>query len=408
LGACAAAAACAVAAGCSANGAFSSAVSGASATSASTPARSGSPQGTAKGTANDGAPTIAAPGAACVAQVYRQLTLAQRVGQLFLVAVPADLAGSDTVQAVDAYHFGSVLLPKNDDGTAALSSATAAIQALAPTATGGVRFLVAANQEGGEIQQLSGPGFDVMPSELVQGTWATSALQAQAQTWGSQLRAAGVNLNLAPVMDVVPTATAASNAAIGALDREFGSDPQANGAHGVAYIKGMAEAGVASVAKHFPGLGRVSGNTDFTSDVVDNVTTANDPYLDSFRAVVNAGVPYVMVAEATYTKIDPSHLAVFSPVIMRLLRTGLGFKGVILSDDLGEAAAVASIPAAQRAIDFLNAGGDLITSQDIGPAEQMAAAVVAQASSSPSFRAIVDDDAQRVLAAKQAQGLLPC
>jgi beta-N-acetylhexosaminidase len=410
LAACAAAAAaaCAVAAGCSANGAFSSAVSGASSIPASTPARSSSPQGTAKGAAQDGAPTIAAPGAACVTQVYRRLTLAQRVGQLFLVAVPADLAGSETVQAVDAYHFGSVLLPKNDDGTAALSSATAAIQALAPTATGGVRFLVAANQEGGEIQQLSGPGFDVMPSELVQGTWTTSALRAQAQTWGGQLRAAGVNLNLAPVMDVVPTATAASNAAIGALDREFGSDPQANGAHGVAYIKGMAAAGVASVAKHFPGLGRVSGNTDFTSDVVDNVTTANDPYLDSFRAVVTAGVPYVMVAEATYTQIDPSHLAVFSPVIMRLLRNGLGFQGVILSDDLGEAAAVASIPAAQRAIDFLDAGGDLITSQDIGPAEQMAAAVVAQASASPSFRAIVDDDAQRVLAAKQAQGLLPC
>ena len=395
--------ACAVA-GCSANDPVSGAISGASSTHGSTPARSSSAQGTSK----DDAPTVAAPGTACVEQVYRQLTLAQRVGQLFLVAVPADLAGSETVQAVDAYHFGSVLLPKNDDGTAALSAAAAAIQALAPTATGGVRFLVAANQEGGEIQQLSGPGFDVMPSELVQGTWTTSALRAQAQTWGSQLRAAGVNLNLAPVMDVVPTATAASNAAIGALDREFGSDPQANGAHGVAYIKGMAAAGVASVAKHFPGLGRVSGNTDFTSDVVDTVTAANDPYLDSFRAVVNGGVPYVMVAEATYTQIDPSHLAVFSPVIMRLLRNGLGFQGVILSDDLGEAAAVASIPAAQRAIDFLDAGGDLITSQDIGPAEQMAAAVVAQASSSSSFRVIVDDAAQRVLAAKQAQGLLPC
>jgi beta-N-acetylhexosaminidase len=271
-----------------------------------------------------------------------------------------------------------------------------------------VRFLVAANQEGGEIQQLSGPGFGVMPSELVQGTWTTSALRAQAQTWGSELHAAGVNLNLAPVMDVVPQATAASNQPIGALDREFGYDPQGNGEHGVAYVAGMAAAGVASVAKHFPGLGRVIGNTDFTSDVVDTVTTADDPYLGSFRAVVNAGVPYVMVAEATYTQIDPSHLAVFSPVIMRLLRNGLGFQGVILSDDLGEAAAVASIPAAQRAIDFLDAGGDLITSQDIGPAEQMAAAVVAQASASPSFRATVDADAKRVLAAKQAQGLLSC
>jgi beta-N-acetylhexosaminidase len=344
-----------------------------------------------------------------VAQVYKQLTLAQRVGQLFVVGVASDdLAGPATVQAVDTYHFGSVLLPKNDDGTAAMASAAAAIQALAPTATGGVRFLVAANQEGGEIQQLTGPGFDVMPSELVQGTWTASALRAQAETWGSELHAAGVNLNLAPVMDVVPEATAASNAPIGALDREFGSDPQSNGEHGVAYVQGMAKAGVASVAKHFPGLGRVTGNTDFTSDVVDTVTTANDPYLDSFRAVVNAGVPYVMVAEATYTRIDPSHLAVFSPVIMQLLRNGLGFKGVILSDDLGEAAAVASVPAAQRAIDFLDAGGDLVTSQDIGPAEQMAAAVVAEASSDASFRTIVDDATERILAAKQAQGLLPC
>ena len=117
------------------------------------------------------------------------------------------------MQAVDQYHFGSVLLPKNAYGTEALASATAAIQGLAPTATGGVRFLVAANQEGGEVQQLTGPGFDVMPSELVQGTQATSGLRAQAQTWGGELRAAGVNLNLAPVMDVVPQATAASNAA---------------------------------------------------------------------------------------------------------------------------------------------------------------------------------------------------
>jgi beta-N-acetylhexosaminidase len=344
-----------------------------------------------------------------VAQVYQQLTLAQRVGQLFLVAVgPGDLAGPATVQAVDAYHFGSVLLPENDEGTAALASATAAIQSLAPTATGGVRFLVAANQEGGEVQQLTGPGFDVMPSELVQGTQATSALRAQAQTWGSELHAAGVNLNLAPVMDVVPEATAASNAPIGALDREFGYDPQTNGEDGVASVQGMASAGVASVAKHFPGLGRVTGNTDFTSDVVDTVTTANDPYLDSFRAVINAGVPYVMVAEATYTKIDPSHLAVFSPVIMSLLRNGLGFKGVIVSDDLGQAAAVASTPVAQRAVDFLDAGGDLITSQSIQPAEQMAAAVLAEASSNPAFRSTVDDAAERVLAAKQAQGLLPC
>jgi beta-N-acetylhexosaminidase len=343
-----------------------------------------------------------------VTQVYGELTLAQRVGQLFLVAPTADIAGSGTKTALAQYHFGSILLPKNADGTTSLAAATAAIQALAPADTHDVRFLIGANQEGGTIQQLSGPGFDVMPSALVQGTWTTSALRTQATVWGTQLHAAGVNLNLAPVMDTVPTGTASTNAPIGELDREFGSDPQSNGEHGVAFIDGMAEAGVASVIKHFPGLGRVVGNTDFTSNVVDSVTTSTDPYLQSYRDGIDAGVPYVMVAEATYTKIDPAHLAVFSPVIMGLLRNGLGFSGVIVSDDLGVAAAVASIPAGQRALDFLNAGGDLITSQALAPAEQMASTVLATASSNSAFRTTVDDAARRILAAKQGQGLLPC
>jgi beta-N-acetylhexosaminidase len=360
------------------------------------------------GTSQGDPPTTASPATACVTQVYGQLTLAQRVGQLFLVAPTADIAGSGTQTALARYHFGSILLPKNDDGTSSLAAASAAIQALAPADTHNVRFLIGANQEGGEIQQLSGPGFDVMPSALVQGSWTTSALRTQASIWGSQLHAAGVNLNLAPVMDTVPAGTASTNAPIGELDREFGSDPQTNGEHGVAFVDGMAEAGVASVIKHFPGLGRVVGNTDFTSNVVDSVTTSTDPYLQSYRDAVDAGVPYVMVAEATYTKIDPSHLAVFSPVVMGLLRNGLGFNGVIVSDDLGQAAAVASVPAGQRALDFLDAGGDLITSQSIAPAEEMASTVLATASSDSAFRATVDAAARRVLAAKQAQGLLPC
>jgi len=399
-------------AACSANGAVSgtptSAGAGAATNSAvGTGAASPTPTG-ADSPSPTGAPATTSAATACVTQVYGELTLAQRVGQLFLVAPTADIAGSGTQTALAQYHFGSILLPKNADGTTSLAAATAAIQALAPADTHDVRFLIGANQEGGTIQQLSGPGFDVMPSALVQGTWTTSALRTQANAWGAQLHAAGVNLNLAPVMDTVPVGTASTNAPIGELDREFGSDPQSNGEHGVAFIDGMAEAGVASVIKHFPGLGRVVGNTDFTSNVVDSVTTSTDPYLQSYRDGIDAGVPYVMVAEATYTKIDPAHLAVFSPVIMGLLRNGLGFSGVIVSDDLGVAAAVASIPAGQRALDFLNAGGDLITSQSLAPAEEMASTVLATASSNSAFRATVDSAARRILAAKQVQGLLPC
>ena len=290
------------------------------------------------------------------------------------------------------------------------------MQALGTANDGGVRMFIAANQEGGQVQQLTGPGFSVMPSALTQGTWPTAMLRSAAAGWARELRAAGVNFDLAPVMDVVPAATAASNAPIGALDREFGSTPVGNGAHGAAFITGMASAGVATAAKHFPGLGRVTGNTDFTANVVDNVTTPDDPDLGSFRAAVAAGAPFVMVALATYTLIDRTQLAVFSPTVMKLVRSGsgsgsgsgLGFGGVIMSDDLGDALAVQSIPAASRAISFLTAGGDMITSQSLAPAQTMAAAVLAKAASSPSFRAVVDAAAQRILAAKQAFGLLSC
>jgi len=388
--------ACAVTAGCTSGGA---------------PAGSGAPgrPGDAGSSAPPGdSPTTASPAAACVAQVLGNLTLAQRVGQLFLVGVDGDVAGPGLTAAERSYHFGSLLLNKTTIGTEALATQTAAMQELAPSGTSGVRFFIAANQEGGEIQQLSGPGFTTIPSELEQGTWEPSTLRKAATGWGSDLRAAGVNLDLAPVMDVVPPGKAASNAPIGALDREFGFDPVTNGQHGTAFIQGMTAAGVMTVAKHFPGLGQVTGNTDFTPDVVDNVTTANDPYLNSFRAAVGAGVPMMMVALATYTQIDPNELAAFSPAVMRLLRKGLGFSGVIVSDDLGQAAAVQAIPLATRATGFLSAGGDLITSQSLAPAEQMAAAVLTRASGNAAFRATVDAAAQRVLAAKQAAGLLPC
>jgi beta-N-acetylhexosaminidase len=401
--------ACAFIAGCAGGGASASpAVPADTArpTGAAAPARTGTASAPSA-TTGAGSPTTGSP-AACVAQALGNLTLAQRVGELFIVGVDGNIAGPELTAAERTYHFGSLLLNKTAAGTGALAAQTAAMQELAPADTSGVRLFIAANQEGGQIQQLTGPGFATMPSALVQGSWSLSMLRGSATRWGTDLRAAGVNLDLAPVMDVVPQGSAASNAPIGALDREFGFDPATNGEHGTAFIQGMAAAGVMTVAKHFPGLGRVAGNTDFTSNVVDNVTTASDPYLNSFRTAIGAGVPMVMVALATYTKIDPAELAVFSPTVMRLLRNGLGFNGVIVSDDMGEAAAVQAVPVGARAIDFLTAGGDLVTSQSLAPAEQMAAAVLAKASGNAAFRATVDAAAQRVLAAKQAAGLLPC
>jgi beta-N-acetylhexosaminidase len=347
----------------------------------------------------------------CAARVFSRMTEAQRVGQLFMVGLAGDESGPALAHAVRAYHFGSVLFGTNSTaGLAGTRLVTSAVQSLASAgATANVRFFIAANQEGGNVQALRGPAFQAIPSALAQGQLRPAALRRQAAAWGSELRSAGVNLDLAPVMDVVAPGTDRQNQPIGTLQREFGHAPATVAAHGVAFIRGMEQAGVATTAKHFPGLGRVYGNTDFTSGVVDTTTTPGDPYLQPYQAAIGAGVPFVMVSLATYTRIDPHHLAVFSPRVMgTMLRQQLRFQGVIVSDDMGVAVAVAGIPPATRAIGFLTAGGDLITSQTLTAATAMDNAVLGQAAADPTFRDQVSSAVMRVLAAKQAYGLLPC
>ncbi len=352
-----------------------------------------------------------APARSCADRVLARLTLPQRVGQLFVVGLAGSVLDAATANAIRAYHFGSVSFIATDTaGVAGVAAVSRAVQSLSsPQVTGGVRFFVAANQEGGEVQALQGPGFATMPSAVAQGMLAPAQLQRLARTWGQELRTAGVNLNFAPVMDVVPAADTTQNAPIGQLMREFGHTPAGVASHGVAFIRGMTQAGEATTAKHFPGLGRVRGNTDFSAGVVDTVTTRDDPYLRTFQAAIGAGVPLVMVALATYTRIDPRHLAVFSPVVMRtMLRGRMHFGGVIISDDLGAAQAVASVPPGVRAVQFIAAGGDLVTSKYVAAAQAMAQAVLARARASRSFRAEVDAAAGHVLAVKQRFGLLPC
>jgi beta-N-acetylhexosaminidase len=346
----------------------------------------------------------------CPARVFARMTVAQRVGQLFLVGIAGD-PGAESARAVTAYHFGSLLFGATTTaGLAAVGQLSRADQALASArATAGVRFFIAADQEGGLVQRLRGPGFSAIPAALVQGELSPGVLQRQAAVWGRELRSAGVNLNLAPVMDVVPPGTAGQNQPIGVLHREFGDNPQTVAAHGVAFIRGMRQAGVATTAKHFPGLGRVRGNTDFSSGVVDTVTGPYDPYLGSFRGAIDADVPFVMIALASYPRIDPRHLAVFSSRVMQvILRKQMRFRGVIVSDDMGAAQAVAGLSPAARAIGFLAAGGDMITSESLASAVAMDTAVLIRVSHDPAFRSEVNSAVMRVLAAKQAYGLLPC
>lgn len=334
----------------------------------------------------------------------------QRIGQLFSLGLSNDQLGVTEISMIRGDHIGSVwFVDRSYSGVAGIRAVSAAVQAQASSAaTANVGFFIAANQEGGVVQAMQGPGFSAVPSALVQGGWTYATLQSSARSWGQQLRSAGINMNFAPVMDVVPPGTDAQNQPIGALQREYGHDPTTVGGHGTAFLAGMRQSGVAVTLKHFPGLGRVAGNTDFTT-ATDSTTTSSDPYLQSFRQGVSAGADFVMIALAKYTRIDPNHLAAFSPAVMtQMLRGSLGFQGVIVSDDLGDTVAVANIPPASRAIDFLSAGGDMIVSKTAAPADAMVQAIRARVALDTAFRQRVDNASLRILQAKQAWGLLPC
>jgi beta-N-acetylhexosaminidase len=345
----------------------------------------------------------------CVQATLEAMTPRGRVGQLFLLGVPA--SGVDRLaSAIERLAPGGVFLTgRSTAGVAATAAATASVQRLGASASGGVGMFVATDQEGGQVQILSGPGFSPIPSARVQGSWEPAVLQAAATRWGQELRAAGVNVDLAPVADVLSPALGSANAAIGRYDRAFGTDPQVVSDHVLAFSRGMRDAGVVSTVKHFPGLGGVRDNTDFSAGVIDQQTTATDPTLLPFTSASNAETPWLMVSSAVYAKIDPDRAATFSAaIITTLLQEKIGYRGLIVSDDLGRAEQVAALAPGQRAVRFLAAGGDIVVTADPATLEPMIDKVLSAATRNPQFAVRITDAQRRILEAKAHLGLLRC
>jgi beta-N-acetylhexosaminidase len=174
-------------------------------------------------------------------------------------------------------------------------------------------------------------------------------------------------------------------------------------------LEGLAGAGVTATLKHFPGLGRVQGNTDSTAAVTDTVTTAGDDQVAAFGTLADSPErPFVMVSSATYTRIDPDNQAVFSPVVLTdVLREQLEFDGVILSDDVGNAEAVQAVPPGERAVRFLTAGGTMVLTVTASDVPTMIDAVLERSRRDPGFAGKVDAAVRTALLAKARAGLLP-
>lgn len=249
---------------------------------------------------------------------------------------------------------GVVLFARNIYGEAELKRLTSALQSLPRPRWARAPLLVMVDQEGGAISRL--PWLE-LPSASAIGARDDSTFAYEAgRSAGAGLRGGGVNVNLAPVADV-----ATSSSAIGEQGRAFGGEPESVSRLATAFASGLANAGVAPTAKHFPGFGSAESNTDHGPVTIHRNRAALQRLdLAPFRSLIDGGVPIVMVSTATYPALAGRQAALSHAVVTDLLREQLGFTGVAITDDLETpATAVAGTPEL-LAESAARAGNDLL------------------------------------------------
>ncbi|HAU82341.1 beta-N-acetylhexosaminidase [Stenotrophomonas sp. TWI273] len=250
---------------------------------------------------------------------------------------------------------GVILFKRNFASREQVAELSAAIRAAAPRPQ-----LICVDQEGGRVQRFR-DGYSALPPlqgfDALYATDPEAALAlAEQHAWlmASEVRASGVDLSFAPVVDL-----GRGNLAIG--DRAFSADPQVVAAFTAAYVRGMHSVGMAATLKHFPGHGTVLEDTHFHD--------ASDPRsLDELRALdlipfaagITAGADAVMMAHVVYPQVAPEPAGYSPRWIQQILREEMGFRGVVFSDDIGMAASFSAGGVKARVDAHLEAGCDVV------------------------------------------------
>lgn len=337
------------------------------------------------------------------------LTLPEKIGQMLCLGWGGDgayLAVNDQARAcVAELKAGAMIVmgrnvqaPDTDIiDAAAVQAMLSTLQGLAPR----LPLLIGTDQEGGRVARFGNSPFTRMPTAQAIGfTGDTNLAREAARAAGEELAAVGVNWNFAPDADVNSNPR---NPVIG--DRSFGDRPEAVAAMTVAQIRGYADAGILSCAKHFPGHGDTHLDSHFALPTVDlSRAELEERELVPFRAAIEAGAATLMTAHILFPKLDPSGVpATLSSVILTdLLRHGLGFTGLVVTDCLQMKAVADHWGTPRAAVLAAKAGADMLLvchTWEVQKATYDALLTAAQTGDLPLAR--VDEAVGRVLAAKR-------
>ena len=324
-------------------------------------------------------------------------TLAQLVGQHLLVRMKGSTPSASLLGRIRRGEIGGIVLfQENIRGPSGVKRLVARLQAAA-RAGGQLPLLIAIDQEGGGVKRLPGPPTEAPPK--MNGV-LTAYMQGLAT--GRYLRGLGIDLDLAPVLDV-PASPRAFIA-----PRAFSNKKTVVAARGTAFAEGLVSGGVAASVKHFPGLGRLLQSTDYYPGRIDAGRSDLARDLFPFRTAIDAGVPTVMVGTAVYGAYGGRLPAACSPeVVTGLLRQTLGFEGVTISDDLNTAGVRPLLPFPESTVRAVKAGIDMIYVSGVDlsgsdPAGREAfAALLSAARHGDIPRSQLQDSYDRILELKQ-------
>ncbi|MBV8953072.1 MAG: hypothetical protein JO179_02970, partial [Solirubrobacterales bacterium] len=277
-----------------------------------------------------------------------------------------------------------------------LSALTASLQRAA-RAGGNPPLLIAVDQEGGQVKRLpNGPPRRSPPQ--IAATGSAGVALAEGQATGHYLKGLGINMDLAPVLDV-PTS---AGAFIWAQGRAFSFSAGDVAKYGGQFALGLQSAGVAATGKHFPGVGSAAVDTDFKLNVLRPSAAARAAALVPYRALIPRGLDAVMLSTAGFPAFDPTGTptALSRPLIAGLLRTQLRFRGVTITDALGTPTGhderTAGVLAAR-------AGADILLYTDSAPGEL--AALESDLRRGRLHRADAEASYRRVVALKRRVGV---
>jgi beta-N-acetylhexosaminidase len=341
--------------------------------------------------------TRSARPACSVSRLLSSWSIRRRAAQL--VVAPADEGAVAAAKPLAAAGVGGLIL----FGSAAPSALPGELRALRRAAPAGLGPLIMTDEEGGGIQRMANVAGDLPWPRTMAATMTVAQVRAAARTAARRMRAAGVTMDLAPVLDL--SDGPGPDAAHPDGPRSFSVRSRVASAYGVAFAQGLQDGGVIPVVKHFPGLGQASYNTDYGPASVPALPVLETAALLPFRAAVAAGLPAVMVSDAAIPGLThhlPASLS--KSAVTGLLRQRLGFHGLVLTDSLSVPAvahAGYSVPAAAaRAVE---AGADMVLFDTTDPratVRQIVAAVSAAVTSGSLPTARLDDAVGHVLSAK--------